>query len=89
MASRLIYVKRGDMEPCPSCGNSVWFRIKSEQVAEDLCEVWAQCDKCGHKPADAEMEDVWGDVGDDNAVSALNVWNEQVRIAAADKGAQR
>jgi hypothetical protein len=56
---------------CPDCGNTTDFVCRSEQVAEDCCEVWIEC-KCGHKPTDHyHIEDVWGDVGPEMATWAI------------------
>lgn len=42
MHGRSVTTNR-DMNPCPKCGNRRAFKIVSQQVAEDLCEVWAEC----------------------------------------------
>jgi DnaJ-class molecular chaperone len=34
-------------KPCPKCGGE--GHTKSEQVAEDIVDVWAECSGCGSK----------------------------------------
>lgn len=50
--------------PCPKCGNGRHFEAVSQQVAEDCCEVWVVCGRCGHDPTEGytghRLEDVWG-----------------------------
>jgi len=63
---------------CPKCGNNTKFKARSQQVAEDNCEVWVECD-CGYDPTDEKIgyryEDVWGGVHEDNVRMALECWN--------------
>lgn len=81
MTTREVKVTRGHIEPCPKCGNTTVFVIHSEQVAEDCCEVWAQC-VCGHEPhGDDRLEDVWGGCGDDLCQTALLYWNDSMQAA--------
>lgn len=68
------------IEPCPKYGNNTRFTVKSEQVAEDCCDIWAVC-ICGFDPTAedtmARVEDVWGGVDRDNAEDAIRfAWNE-------------
>lgn len=80
MTVRRVNVARGPIEPCPKCRNQCHFVIHSEQVAEDCCEVWAQCGQCDHEPpSDERLEDVWGGCDDDNCRAALSCWNDSMR----------
>lgn len=74
--SRSIVVNKG-ATPCPKCDNSKDFIIHSCQVAEDCCEIYAVC-KCGYKPKDNEVEDVWGGTSDDNCIDAMSAWNDSL-----------
>lgn len=67
------------IEKCPQCGNNTEFVARSEQVAEDCCEIWIQC-KCGHSFSDKyHLEDVWGSLGKDEILMALDCsWNEPI-----------
>jgi hypothetical protein len=79
MSERIIKLKEPGAEPCPHCGNKVEFKIVSMQVAEDCCEIWAEC-KCGYKPAFDGIEDVWGGCDDDNCINAINItWNDELK----------
>ncbi|MYM92638.1 hypothetical protein [Duganella vulcania] len=77
MTTRRILLKPNDkIRPCPKCGQNTEFTIHSAQVAEDLCEVWAEC-KCGHEPDSGDrFEDVFGGVDDGNVQVALSCWND-------------
>lgn len=73
-----------EIEPCPKCGNKLYFTIRSQRVAEDCCEVWAEC-KCCFDPTSLEnlgsgyrLEDVWGGTDDDNCIGAVNCWNDAI-----------
>jgi hypothetical protein len=64
---------------CPKCGNNTEFEVFSQQVAEDYCNIWAQC-ICGYDPTDGDsgnrIEDVWGGCSDENCLWAIDVtWN--------------
>ena len=59
MSVRGIKLKEPGAKPCPKCGNRLEFVINSQQVAEDCCEVWAQC-VCGFTPSKEGFEDVMG-----------------------------
>jgi hypothetical protein len=72
-----------DIEACPSCKNRQHFIGLSQQVAEDLCEVWVRC-ICGYDATEGRsgdrMEDVMGSLDAGNLVCALeNCWNEPLR----------
>lgn len=72
-----------NVEPCPKCGNRRAFTIHSQQVAEDLCEVWAVC-QCGHETPDGyRYEDVWGGCDDGNVMAAISCWNDAIAEAQA------
>lgn len=75
---RSIQLKEPGAEPCPRCGNTIHFVITSQQVAEDCCEVHAKC-KCGYRPKNGEIEDVWGGTGDDNCIMAMSGWNDAIQ----------
>lgn len=83
MSSRQIKLKANEtVKPCPKCGNNMSFTIKSVQVCEDGCEVWAEC-KCGYDPAEQDapgnrLESVMGGCDDDNCYAALEVWNDSI-----------
>ena len=68
---------------CPNCGNNTIFVVHSEQVAEDLCDIWAVCGICAYDPTSNNalnrLEDVWGGVDDDNVKDAINfTWNDLI-----------
>ena len=81
MSTRKVKYKPNDfIITCPKCKNNTEFTIRSEQVAEDCCDVWAIC-KCGYDPTLKNtmnrVEDVWGGVHDDNCQDAICfAWNE-------------
>ena len=61
---------------CPKCGHD---KIKgcAAQCAEDMCEMWFECAKCGYDPTDIcdKVETVWG--WDDTMVHfALEVYRD-------------
>lgn len=74
--------EKADIEPCPECGNKTTFFARSNQVAEDLCNVWVYCE-CGYDPTEGNeiyrFEDVWGGVTKPNIRVALSVWNDMLR----------
>lgn len=84
MSKRFITYKTNEyIHLCPGCKNNTKFVIRSEQVAEDCCEIWVVCGVCDFDPThdntNDRLEDVWGGVADDNAQDAINlVWNELV-----------
>jgi hypothetical protein len=60
---------------CPNCGEESRFRLRSDRVAEDLCEVFAVCATCGQVPPSTYcMESVMGDVGNENIMTCLASW---------------
>lgn len=71
---------------CPKCGNNTRFTARSEQCAEDSCEVWVIC-KCGYDPTFGRpcyrYEDVWGGTDPGNVQIALDVWSDLI----AEEGA--
>lgn len=77
MTTRRVKFKANtSVSVCPKCGNNTEFVIHSRQVAEDCCEVWAQC-KCGHEHgSEHNFEDVMGGVHDENVQVAMGCWNE-------------
>lgn len=81
MSIRKVKYKQNEfIKPCPKCGNNTEFTIRSEQCAEDCCDIWAIC-KCGYDPTAENtmnrVEDVWGGVDDDNCQDAIRfAWNE-------------
>lgn len=83
MSSRKVKFKPGkSIHECPKCGNNIEFTIHSDYCAEDCCEIWAVC-KCGFDPTQEDtgyrLEDVWGGVGDDNCINAIEIsWNEGI-----------
>lgn len=82
MAKRAFRHKTGDgIEPCPKCANRIAFVGLSQQVAEDLCEVWVTC-KCGYAPGpEHRMEDVWGSLDPETLSCALqNCWNAALSV---------
>lgn len=86
MGSRKVQFKpNAAIEKCPKCSNNSEFVMKSQQVCEDGCEIWATC-KCGYDPTEHSsqhrMEDVMGSLTDENCVSALDcTWNEMIQSA--------
>lgn len=82
MSSRKVKFKENsDIIPCPECGNKIEFIARSEQVGEDICEVWIEC-KCGFNPFKGGdgLEDIWGGVDDDNVYWAINEWNDLLTV---------
>jgi hypothetical protein len=73
---RKITVNKG-AEPCPKCKNTKQFTVYSSQVAEDFCEIWAECN-CGYRPKGGEVEDVWGGTSVDNCYDAIAAWNDAI-----------
>jgi len=71
----------GQVTKCPQCGNDITFIAHSEQVAEDSCDIWIECEcgydptygKCGHR-----VEDVWGGLDLATISLALQVWSEEI-----------
>jgi len=83
MARTVRFKPHSDIEPCPKCGNKEHFKIHSQQVAEDYCNIWASC-KCGFCPTenntDSRIEDVWGGTDDNNCYDAMTfTWNDVLR----------
>lgn len=68
---------------CPKCGNTNVFIGRSEQVAEDGCEIWVECE-CGFNPfennSDYRIESVWGSLDEDFLMMALHSWNELTAV---------
>ena len=80
MSTRAFNITKGNVEPCPKCGNQKSFAAHSQQVAEDLCEVWIVC-TCGLDPSlgsGDRMEDVWGSLDKETILEAVGVWNDLV-----------
>ncbi len=78
MNLRHIKIKRPEeIAPCPECGNREQFVACVRQCQEDMCEVWVECDSCGHDPFGPldKIEDVWGSLDDGNVMEALMEWN--------------
>lgn len=70
------------MRACPKCGQKTVFVAKSQQVQEDLCEVWVEC-LCGHDPHGPgdRMESVMGELSIENIYEAAGIWNDTIRKA--------
>lgn len=90
MSTRKIKFKTNEyIKPCPRCGNNTDFTIRSEQCAEDCCEIWATC-KCSYDPTSYEeagtgyrVEDVWGGCTDENCQNAMRFsWNDPINDLA-------
>lgn len=68
--------------PCPKCGNVREFVAHSDYCAEDCCDVWVECGKCGYDPTSEKwghrFEDVWGGVNDGNVIAALSCWDDAI-----------
>ena len=83
MARNIRMLQKSKVEPCPKCGNNLLFNILSEQVAEDSCDVWAECAVCGYDPTSGKeghrLESVWGGTDDNNCIWAVECWNEEIR----------
>jgi hypothetical protein len=75
--------KNESIEKCPNCGNNTEFVAHSMQVAEDCCDVWIVC-KCGFDPTENKighrLEDVWGSLGRETILMALEVWNDEILL---------
>lgn len=86
MSSRKVTFKpNNEIEKCPKCGNNTEFVVKSNQVCEDGCEIWAVC-KCGYDPTEhsygCRIEDVWGTIDKYSINSAISVtWNGMIQDA--------
>lgn len=83
MARLIEYKANKYIIPCPKCGNNTKFMIHSEQVGEDICDIWAVC-KCGYDPTETNtlhrLEDVWGRTDDNNCRDAIDcTWNELLK----------
>lgn len=77
------YKENNYILPCPKCSNNTEFVVKSNQVSEDACDIWAAC-KCGYDPTSEEtmnrIDDVWGGVDNDNCEDAINfTWNDIIK----------
>ena len=83
MSTRQIkYKSNTSIAICPKCGNNTEFTIRSEQVSEDCCDIWAIC-KCGYDPTEGDtgnrVEDTWGGVDDGNCQLAIcYAWSETI-----------
>lgn len=82
MGRRVFNIKQNQViKKCPKCGNNTSFVGRSEQVAEDICDVWVEC-KCGYDPTQYKighrLEDVWGTIDNENLSLALDIWNEEI-----------
>lgn len=80
MGKRLFKLKPNTrIKHCPSCRQNTVFHARSEQVAEDMCEVWVVC-ICGHDPHESgdRLEDVWGALDEGTITDALECWNDAV-----------
>ena len=80
MARNIEYKPNKYIKPCPKCGNNTKFKIHSQQVAEDCCDIWAEC-TCGYDPTAENtlnrLEDVWGGTDDDQCKDAIVfTWND-------------
>lgn len=81
---KVKYKENHVIERCPKCNNNTSFKIHSQQVAEDGCEIWAQCGECDYDPTenntDHRIESVMGGCDDDNCQDAvLYAWNEPIK----------
>lgn len=73
--------REGQVAKCPKCQNNMTFIAYSEQVCEDGCETWVECEcgydptagKCGHR-----YEDVWGGCNHETITMALAVWDDEL-----------
>lgn len=83
------FKKAGLHEPCPKCGNSEIFYAHAEQCAEDCCDIWISCLKCGYDPFhDYEtvkdcssycIEDVLGSLDKYSILTAMDSWDDLIR----------
>jgi predicted nucleic-acid-binding Zn-ribbon protein len=62
---------------CPKCGNRTEFKAISEQVQEDGCEIWVECN-CGYDPFTwkDKIESVMGRIDAEVCRIALGCWND-------------
>ncbi len=85
MSHRMVKYKPNTyISNCPKCNNNTKFRVKSEQVAEDMCEIWAVC-VCGYDPTLyntlGRLEDVWGGTDDHQCQDAIIfTWNDVINF---------
>lgn len=74
--------------PCPICGNNTKFTAYSQQIVEDLCEIWVECN-CGFDPTKYKtmyrLEDIWGGTDNGNVRGALDCWNDAIRVILTEK----
>ena len=94
MGERAITLRQNtEITPCPKCGNNTRFKARSQQVAEDGCEIWVEC-RCGFDPTagntDQRVEDVWGSLDQATVRAALYYsWNDPIALQAAIQGESR
>lgn len=82
MSRNIELIENTQITPCPLCGNNTKFKAYSNQVAEDCCNVWVECE-CGYDPTagktEYRYEDVWGGTGDTMVLMALWCWNDIIK----------
>lgn len=83
MASKEVRLSGRGIVPCPKCSNSTHFIIRSEQVAEALCDIWAEC-TCGFFPIAGTtgnaVESVWGSIDEHEVLEAIvYTWNDPLK----------
>lgn len=86
---RALLLKDGaKIRSCPNCGNRKQFNAHSQQISEDCCEVWIEC-QCGFDPTAERtghrLESVMGGTGNENVYAAIQIWNDLLTPAALDQ----
>ena len=82
MSKRTFTLIKGYAYKCPQCLNDTKFIGRSEQCAEDLCEVWIEC-VCGFDPTanntGLRMESVMGQLSKEAIWESVeNCWNNPI-----------
>lgn len=74
MKRRFRVTEAGHFTPC-RCGNREEFVAVAERCAEDCCEVWVKCGRCGHDPTEDRwghrLEDTWGSLDKETIWGAM------------------
>lgn len=83
MASKEARFSGRGIVPCPKCSNNTHFTIHSEQVAEDICDIWAAC-TCGFAPiigtTGNAIESIWGTIEERDMLEAVvYTWNDLLK----------
>ena len=83
MASKEVKFSGRAIVPCPKCSNNTHFIIRSEQVSEAVCDIWAEC-TCGFGPClgttGNAIESIWGTIDENSTLEAIvYTWNDLLK----------